>query len=81
MKVRNSKHVTIDEVQLTIARRAILHPDLHREFFSELIELENKGKISLLPSTILEHYNATMPDKVAFFKECCRQRLIVLSYY
>ncbi len=81
MKVRNSKSISIDEALLAAARGAILHPHLHLEILKELEELERKGKISRLPSTILEHYHLTMSERVANFEESCRQRLIVLSSY
>ena len=81
MKVRKTKSVTLDEVLLAEIRGAILHPELHLAVLNELEELERKGKLCRMPSTILETYNITMDQRIALFEESCRKRNIVIEYY
>jgi hypothetical protein len=79
MNVRNKKSLNIDDLQFVASRGAILHPDTNVRFLDLLHELERKGKLCRVPSTILETYHLEMPKRVATFKESCRQRAIVLS--
>lgn len=74
MKVRHSANVAVDDVTLIEARGVVLHPDLLEALHKELLELEHKGKISRLPSTILEHYHIMIEERFAMFEDSCRRR-------
>jgi hypothetical protein len=46
-----------DMIQYYLANEVVLHPTLKIIFDRQLYELESKGKLRLLPSTILIMYN------------------------
>ena len=80
MRVRNTKSITVEEVLLAELHGAIIHPDLEYATLKEYEELEFKGKLSRLPSTILETYHVTMSERIAAFEESCRQHKHVVLY-
>lgn len=55
--MRKNESISIDDIQLYIAKGIYLHPTLERRYVRMLIELERKGKIRLLPITTLVLYN------------------------
>lgn len=57
MRVRNTKGISVDCVQLYASQGAVIHPELYQSFLFELKELEHKDKLCLLPKTRLETYS------------------------
>lgn len=53
----NKNEPTTDTIQYYLALGLVLHPTLKSIFDRQLYELEQKGKVRLLPSTILIMYN------------------------
>lgn len=71
MKVRNSKTTKIDNVQLLISRGVTLHPDLHQATLAEYEHLDQKGRLCLLPETVLELYSNRIRNRVNALLACC----------
>jgi hypothetical protein len=50
-------HTTIDDITLYMGRGCEIHPLLLDEYYAQLDYLQRMGKISLMPSAILEKFN------------------------
>ena len=60
------KHdVSLDQIQLYLSNGIILHPTLNTLYIQKLLELNRKGKCTLLPSTILELYSLQYQSRIA----------------
>ena len=65
MLIRNTKNVSVNEVQDYLIRGANIHPLLYNAFLDELVELEFKKNLCLVPSTRLEIYSNRVASRIA----------------
>ena len=63
--IRNTTDVSINEVQGYLIRGAKVHPLLYTAFLNELIELQFKRILSILPQTRLEIYSKRVSANIA----------------
>jgi hypothetical protein len=61
-KVRN---LSLDELQMYVAKGAILHPVMYTQYIELLQNLEYHGKVTLIPSFRLEKYSNEMAARIA----------------
>lgn len=65
MLIRNTKTVSVDEVQEYLTKGAEVHPLLYASFLQELVHLENARKLCLTPQTRLETYSNRVAASIA----------------
>jgi len=63
--IRNTKIVSVDEVQGYLAKGAKVHPLLYSVFIEHLIRLEFDKKLTILPKTRLEIYSRRVSANIA----------------
>lgn len=52
---RKRARLDIDSIQLALSKGCLVHPLVYAEFMKKLVEMENKGKFCLAPTTILNN--------------------------
>ena len=65
MLIRNTKNVSIDEIQEYITKGARIHPLLYSMYLETLVELEFERKLCLTPKTRLEIYSRRVSANIA----------------
>ena len=65
MLIRNTKDVSVDDVQNYLIKGAGVHPLLYTTFLEALLELEYKRKLCLVPQTRLELYSNRVSANIA----------------
>lgn len=60
----NKSSVDIHEIQFYLSRHLDLHPHLSQQYNDEIIELEIKEKVSILPHFKLELYSKHIEEKI-----------------
>lgn len=63
--IRNTKIVSVSEVQGYLSKGARVHPLLYTAFLDQLIELEFSDKLRILPQTRLEIYSTRVASNIA----------------
>jgi len=63
--IRNTKIVSVSEVQGYLSMGARVHPLLYAAFLNQLIELEFHHKLRILPQTRLEIYSTRVATNIA----------------
>ncbi len=63
--IRNTTNVSINDVQGYLTKGAKVHPLLYTAFLNELIELQYKRILSILPQTRLEIYSKRVSANIA----------------
>jgi len=63
--IRNTTDVSINDVQGYLTKGAKVHPLLYTAFLNELIELQYKRILSILPQTRLEIYSKRVSANIA----------------
>jgi len=63
--IRNTTDVSINDVQGYLTKGAKVHPLLYTAFLNELIELQYKRILSILPQTRLEIYSKRVAANIA----------------
>jgi len=64
MKIRNTKDVSVNDVQCYLTKGAFVHPELYYTFLCELAEMEHKRKLCLLPQTRLQLYSQDVERRI-----------------
>lgn len=80
MRVRRTKHISLEEILLAEINGAILHPDLYEAMLEEYANLERSDKLCRVPSMLFETYHVTMEQRVAMFKASWEQKNIYIEY-
>lgn len=65
MLIRNTKRVSVDEVQSYLTKGANVHPLLYASFLESLVQLEIERKICLTPQTRMEIYSKRVSANIA----------------
>ena len=65
MLIRNTKNVSVDDVQSYLIKGAGVHPLLYSTFLEALLELEYERKLCLVPQTRLELYSKRVSANIA----------------
>ena len=65
MLIRNTKYVSVDEIQGYLAKGAGVHPLLYALFLDQLAQLEISRKLCLTPKTRLEIYSNRVATSIA----------------
>ena len=65
MLIRNTKNVSVNDVQGYLSKGAEVHPLLYTSFLNELVQLEFARKICLTPKTRLEIYSKRVAANIA----------------
>lgn len=65
MKIRNTRDVSIHEVQCYLTNGAYVHPELYYAFLVELQKMEYAKKLSLLPQTRMQLYSRRVAKSIA----------------
>ncbi len=63
--IRNTKTVSVSEVQGYLSRGARVHPLLYAAFIDQLIELEFNHRLQILPKIRLEIYSTRVASNIA----------------
>ena len=63
--IRNTKNVSVSEVQGYLSMGARVHPLLYATFLDQLVELEFDHKLRILPQTRLEIYSTRVATNIA----------------
>ena len=63
--IRNTKDVSVNEVQGYLLRGAKVHPLLYSVFLEHLVQLELEHKLIILPKTRLEIYSRRVSANIA----------------
>jgi len=64
MKIRNTKDVSVNDVQCYLTTGAFVLPELYYAFLCELAEMEHKRKLCLLPQTRLQLYSQDVERRI-----------------
>ena len=65
MKIRNTRDVSIHEVQCYLTNGVYVHPELYYRFLVELQQMEYAKKLSLLPHTRMQLYSRRVSKSIA----------------
>ena len=65
MLIRNTRDVSVNDIQGYLIKGAHVHPLLYTEFLECLQNLEYKSKICLTPHTRMELYSKRVATKIA----------------
>ena len=57
MLIRNTKDVSVNDIQGYFAKGADVHPRLYAAFLDQLVELEKSRQLCLTPKTRMEIYS------------------------
>lgn len=63
--IRNTKTVSVSEVQGYLIKGAQVHPRLYAAFLDNLVQLENERFLCLTPKTRLEIYSRRVSTNIA----------------
>lgn len=63
--IRNTKVVSVSEVQGYLSKGARVHPLLYAAFLDQLVKLEFDHKLRILPHTRLEIYSTRVASNIA----------------
>lgn len=63
--IRNTKNVSVNEVQGYLSKGAKVHPLLYSVFLDHLVHLEFDKKLMILPKTRLEIYSRRVSANIA----------------
>lgn len=63
--IRNTKNVSVNDVQGYLTKGARVHPLLYTSFLEDLRNLEFERKLCLTPKTRLELYSRRVSAKIA----------------
>ena len=63
--IRNTKIVSVSEVQGYLSKGAKVHPLLYSVFLKGLVQLELEQKLIILPKTRLEMYSRRVSTNIA----------------
>lgn len=63
--IRNTKIVSVNEVQEYLTKGARVHPLLYSVFLDHLVQLELNHQLSILPKTRLEIYSRRVSANIA----------------
>ncbi len=65
MLIRNTKNVSVDDVQSYLIKGAGVHPLLYTTFLETLLELEYERKLCLTHQTRMEMYSKRVDTSIA----------------
>ena len=65
MKIRNTKDVSVEEVQCYLTNGVYVHPELYYKFLMELADLEHQKKLCLVPHARMQLYSKTVSRNIA----------------
>lgn len=65
MLIRNTKKVSVNEVQEYLIKGARVHPLLYASFLEELVQLEYDRKLCLTPRARMELYSNRVSTNIA----------------
>lgn len=65
MLIRNTKKVSVDEVQGYLTKGARVHPLLYASYLKELVHLEHARKLCLTPRARMELYSNRVSTSIA----------------
>ena len=63
--IRNTKNVSVDEIQGYLAKGAEVHPLLYADFLNQLKDLEISRYLCLTPQTRMELYSKRVAHNIA----------------
>lgn len=63
--IRNTKNVSVDEIQEYMTKGATVHPVLYAMFLELLVQLEHDHQLCILPKTRLEIYSRRVSTNIA----------------
>lgn len=65
MLIRNTKDVSVNDIQGYLTKGAKVHPLLYAAFLDLLVELELDRKLCLTPKTRMEIYSKRVESRIA----------------
>ena len=65
MLIRNTKNVSVNDIQGYLTKGAKVHPLLYSAFLKLLVELEYGRKLCLIPQTRMEIYSKRVATNIA----------------
>lgn len=65
MLIRNTKNVSVNDIQGYLTKGAKVHPLLYSIFLKLLVELEYGRKLCLIPQTRMEIYSKRVATNIA----------------
>ncbi len=65
MLIRNTKNVSVNDIQGYLTKGAQVHPLLYSVFLELLVELEYDRKLCLTPQTRMEFYSKRVAANIA----------------